>query len=96
MLPWLKKYFYNLHHSLSRYDGLEPQQTSKTELYPTGPPHHAQILCLSFIKYHSSWLHVSSQLSLLDDYFIIRKYNELNHRDRAQINKLRLHTITSV
>jgi hypothetical protein len=22
----------------------------------------------------------------LDGYFIIRKYNELNHRDRAQIN----------
>ena len=31
------------------------------------------------------WLYVSSQLSLLDDYFIMRKYNELNHRDRAQI-----------
>jgi hypothetical protein len=30
-------------------------------------------------------LHISSQLSLLDDYFIIRKYNELKHRDRAQI-----------
>ena len=25
-------------------------------------------------------------LSLLDGYFIIRKYNELNHHDRAQIN----------
>jgi hypothetical protein len=35
--------------------------------------------------YYSS-LHVSPQLSLLDDYFIIRKYSELNHRDRAHIN----------
>ena len=26
------------------------------------------------------------QQFLLDDYFIIRKYNELNHRGRAQIN----------
>jgi hypothetical protein len=48
-------------------------------------PHRAQILCLNFIKYYSSWLHVSSRLSLLDDYFIMRKYNEINHRDRAQI-----------
>jgi hypothetical protein len=30
-------------------------------------------------------LHVSSQLSLLDDYFIIRKYNEFNHCDRSQL-----------
>jgi hypothetical protein len=46
----------------------------------------AQILCLNFIKYYSSWLYVSTQLSLLDDYFIIQKYNELNHSDLAQIN----------
>ena len=31
----------------------------------------------------SSWLHVPS---LLDVHLIIRKYNELNHHDRAQIN----------
>jgi hypothetical protein len=31
----------------------------------------------------------SSQLSLLDCYLIIRKYNELNHRDRAQINYIK-------
>jgi hypothetical protein len=37
------------------------------------------------------WLHVSSELSLLEDYFIIRKYNEFNHSDRAQI-KLQLTT----
>jgi hypothetical protein len=49
-------------------------------------PHRAQILCLNFIKYYSSWLLVSSQLSLLDGYLIIRKYNELDNRDRAQIN----------
>jgi hypothetical protein len=49
-------------------------------------PRRAQILCLNLIKYYSSWLHVSSQLSLLDEYFIIQKYNELNHRDRTQIN----------
>jgi hypothetical protein len=30
-------------------------------------PHRAQIFCLNFIKYYSSLLHVSSQLSLLDD-----------------------------
>jgi hypothetical protein len=42
-------------------------------------PHRAQILCLNFIKYYSLWLHVSSQLSLLDDYFNIWKHNELNH-----------------
>ena len=35
-------------------------------------------------------MHVSTQLSLLDCYLIIRKYehNELNHRDRAQILSL--------
>ena len=44
---------------------------------------HAKILCLNFIKYYSSWLYVSA--TLLDDYFIIRKHNELNHRDRGQI-----------
>ena len=46
------------------------------ELYLTV---HAQILCLNFMKYYSSWLHVSSdQLSLfIDDYFIIRNCNEL-------------------
>ena len=27
-----------------------------------------------------------SQLTLLDDHFIIRKYNELNHSDHAQMN----------
>jgi hypothetical protein len=52
--------------------------------------HRAQILCLNFIKYYPTCLHVSSQLSLLDAYFIIRKYNELNHRDRAH------NTMTSV
>ena len=50
-------------------------------------PHRAQILWLNFIKYYSLWLHVSSQLSLLDGYFITQKYNELNHCDRTQINK---------
>jgi hypothetical protein len=44
------------------------------------------IVVLNFIKYYSSWLHISSQLFLLDDYVIIRKYNELNHRDHQQIN----------
>ena len=38
------------------------------------------------IKYYSLWVHVSSQLYLLDGYFIIPKYNELNHLHRAQIN----------
>ena len=31
----------------------------------------AQILCLNFIKYYSSWQHITTQLSLLDDRFII-------------------------
>jgi hypothetical protein len=35
---------------------------------------------------HAAWLYVSSQLSLLDGYLIIQKYNEPNHRDRGQIN----------
>jgi hypothetical protein len=39
------------------------------------------------IKYSSSWLQrFILAIPILDDYFIIRKYNELNHRDRAQIN----------
>ena len=43
--------------------------------------------CLNFTKYYSSWLHVSSQLSLLHDCLIIRKYIELNYSDHAlQIN----------
>jgi hypothetical protein len=75
-------------HGLLRYDGLEPGklQSHKIEdfclmLNCTLP---CTNLCLNFIKYYSLWLHV--QLSLLDSYLIIRKYNELNHRDRAQIN----------
>ena len=75
-------------HNLLRH-GLEAWQTSKLQnrrpLFDA-VPHRAQILCLNFIKYYSCWLHVSSQLSLLDDYLIIRTYNELNHRDCAQIN----------
>jgi hypothetical protein len=79
-----------LNHSLSRYDGLlEARQTSKPQnrrpLFDVGlylTVHKS----LNFIKYYSSWLHVSFQLSILDNYFILRKYNELNHRDRAQIN----------
>jgi hypothetical protein len=64
--------------------GKKPQRRPK--LFDV--PHRSQILCLNLIKYYSSWLHVSSQLSLLDGFFIIRKYNvnELNHRDRVQIN----------
>jgi hypothetical protein len=79
-------------HSLSRYDVLQCRQTSKVTKKKTlfvwywTVPRGAQILYLNFIKYYSSWLHVSSQLSLLDGYFIIRKYSELNHHDRAQIN----------
>jgi hypothetical protein len=80
-------------HSPSKYYGLAGSpanfiatKSAKTFVWCWTVPHRAQILCLNFIKYYSLWLHVSSQLSLLDDYFIIRKYNELNHRDRAQIN----------
>ena len=71
--------------------GLETRQTSKlqsgrplfdVELYLTV---HKSFASTS-LKYYSSWLHISSQLSLLDDYFIIRKYNKLNYRDCAQIN----------
>jgi hypothetical protein len=29
-------------------------------------------------------MHISRQLSLLNDYVIIRKYNEINYRDRGQ------------
>jgi hypothetical protein len=85
-------------HSLSRYDGLEARQTSKpqnrrplfdVELYLT--VHKSFVSTSLNIIYPTSfpdlsWLHVSSQLSLLNDYVIIRKYHELNHRDRAQIN----------
>ena len=52
------------------------------ELYLTV---HKSFVSTYFIKYYSLWLHVSSQLSLLGDYLIIRKYNEVNHRDRAQL-----------
>jgi hypothetical protein len=85
-------------HSLSRYDGLEAWHTSKSqnrralfdvELYLT--VHKSFISTSLNIIYPTSfpdlsWLHVSSQLSLLNDYVIIRKYHELNHSDRAQIN----------
>jgi hypothetical protein len=46
----------------------------------------------SLIKYSSSWLHVSSQLSLLDDYFFTQKYNEFNHCDHAQISITQIKT----
>jgi hypothetical protein len=67
-------YIHILYSGLSRYDGLKTQQPSKSQdRRPLSwtVPHRAQILCLNFIKYYSSWLHVSSQLPLLDDYFII-------------------------
>jgi hypothetical protein len=52
------------------------------ELYLMLNRYRAQIVCPNFIKYFSSWLRISSQQFLLDDYgLIIRKYNELNHRD---------------
>jgi hypothetical protein len=47
----------------------------------------AQILCLNFIKYYSSWLHVLPQLSLLDDYFIVYENTMSSITvNRAQIN----------
>ena len=65
-------------HSIQKYDVLESQQTSKLQnrrtLFDVARYiiMHAQIISLYiFIKYYSSWLYVSSQLSLMDDYFII-------------------------
>jgi hypothetical protein len=69
----------------SRHDDLE---AGKLQSYKT------EGLCLMLnstspctYPLYSSWLHVSAQLYLLDDYFVIRKYrDELNHRDHARIN----------
>jgi hypothetical protein len=81
----------NVRYYIKRYNGLEFRQTSKpqnrrplfdVELYRL--PHRAEILCLKFVKYYSSWLYVSAQLSISDGYLILyEKYKELNHRDRV-------------
>ena len=40
--------------------------------------------CVDFTKHYYAWLHIS--ITFLPHSTIIRKYNESNHRDRAQIN----------
>jgi hypothetical protein len=48
---------------------------------------HKSFASTSLNIIYRTWLHVSSQLSLFDNYLIIiRKYNELNPCGRAQIN----------
>ena len=60
----------------SRYDGLKTQKLQNrrplfdVELYLTVDKSFVSTL-LNIRHDYSSWLHVSSQLSLLDDYFII-------------------------
>jgi hypothetical protein len=92
----LRHSYYNnkaLRHSLSRYHGLEARQTSKpqnrrplfdVELYLTV---HKSFVSTSLNTIHPGCtFHLSYPYWTFTSNFIIRKYNEFNHRDRAQIN----------
>ena len=77
---------------MTKNDGLEARQSAEpqnkplfdVELYLTV---HKSFASTSLNIIHRDWTFHLMQLSLLDGYFTVRKYNELNHRhDRAQIN----------
>jgi hypothetical protein len=115
-----------LHYLLFELHSTRPKLTYKTGIRYWTVSHHAQILCLDFIKYyctshlsypfstikpvlnfvfymrrmhskqwimrHFSWLSIVlnafgiwKMRRLEQALLIIRKYNELNHRGRAQI-----------